>query len=212
MYWSWQAWAQDGTEDGDVDDVEVVAVTPTDGPVALTRDAQFTSYFDHARRTELGRSAWLLTGDTHRAQELVQQALVKTYLAWPRARDGEPIAYARRVMANARTESWRRTRREVLGPVEALPDRGEAGGQSVVDDRDQLVRALAGIGARQRKVVVLRYFVGMTEREVAEVLGISTGTVKSQAARALQHLRRELALEATPISGRSGKGDDDAPR
>jgi RNA polymerase sigma-70 factor (sigma-E family) len=127
----------------------------------------------------------------------VQQALVRTYLAWPRARERDPLAYARRTLANLRVEVWRRRRREVLVEPSDVPERGEASSADVHAERDQLVRALARLSPRQRRVVVLRHFEGLSEREVAEDLGISVGTVKSTASRSLARLRAELAPGST---------------
>lgn len=163
------------------------------------RDAEFTA-FAAAAGPALGRMAWLLTGDAHAAAELVQTALVRTYVAWPRARETDPLGYARRVLANARVDRWRRLRREVLVEPAALPERGDLSQVGVVDERDRLVRALATLTARQRRIVVLRYWVGLSEREVAEDLGVSVGTVKTQASRSLRRLRAELDPRAFPTS------------
>jgi RNA polymerase sigma-70 factor (sigma-E family) len=154
-------------------------------------DEEFTA-FVAASRHELGRTAWLLTGDAHLAAELVQDALVRTYVAWPRARQTDPLAYARRVLANARIDLWRRRRREVLSPPATFPDSARRNETAVVEHRDELVRALARLTTRQRRVVVLRYLVGLTEREVAADLGVSVGAVKSQASRGLGLLRTHL--------------------
>ncbi|MCC2320347.1 SigE family RNA polymerase sigma factor [Cellulomonas xiejunii] len=148
----------------------------------------------------------MLCGDTHQADELVQQAMVRTYLAWDRAREREPLAYARRVLANQRVSTWRRRRREVLLATSELPERGRDDGQQLHADRDQLVRALALLTARQRRVVVLRHLEGLTEKEVADDLGISVGTVKSTASRALARLREAMGDHdrddaATPAAG-----------
>lgn len=176
------------------------------------RDAEFTAYFDESARRALARTAWLLTGDHHRAEELVQQALVKTYLAWPKAREGDPLAFARRVLANTRIDSWRRRRREV--PWVSLPDHDAAGpdDHEAVDQRDQLVRALQQLGSSQRKIVVLRYLVGMSEGEVAEAVGLSVGTVKSQSHRGLARLRQLLPDAAATRSTRQEKNHDDSAR
>jgi RNA polymerase sigma-70 factor (sigma-E family) len=155
-------------------------------------DEEFTAFMA-AAAPALSRTAWLLCGDVHRAEELVQQALMKTYLAWPRARTGDPLAYARRTLANARIDSWRKHRREHLSAPEDLPEEAHASGQDAHADRDQLVRALAQLGARQRRVVVLRHLVGLSEKEVAEDLGVSVGTVKTTASRGMQRLRLILA-------------------
>ncbi|MEN0129128.1 MAG: SigE family RNA polymerase sigma factor [Brevundimonas sp.] len=152
------------------------------------RDAEFTA-FATAAQAELGRLAWLLTGDVHAAAELVQTTLVRTYTAWPRASAGDPLAYARRILANARIDLWRRRRREVLVAPEELPHRAGADESAAVVHRDELVRALAELSPQQRRVVVLRYLMGLSEREVADDLGVTTGTVKTQASRGLHRLR-----------------------
>ena len=155
------------------------------------RDAEFAAFMAEAAPS-LARTAWLLCGDSHQADELVQQALVRTYLAWPRARQRDPLAYARRTLANLRIDTWRRRRREVLVAPSAVPERGEASTADHHAERDQLVRALAGLTARQRRVVVLRHFEGLSEQEVADDLGVSVGTVKSTASRSLARLREVL--------------------
>ncbi|MFC0712910.1 SigE family RNA polymerase sigma factor [Cellulomonas biazotea] len=161
---------------------ELVLVTPAG------RDTEFTAFVRSATPA-LTRTAWLLCGDVHQADELVQSALVRTYLAWPRARERDPLAYARRALANQRIETWRRRRREVLVAPPDVPDSGRPSDAERVAQRDQLVRALATLSARQRRVVVLRHFEGLSEREVADDLGISVGTVKSTASRSLARLR-----------------------
>lgn len=158
---------------------------------ARERDAEFTAFAATAQ-AELGRMAWLLTGDVHLAAELVQTALVRTYTAWPRARAGDPLAYARRVLANARIDLWRRRRREVLVAPDEVPNQASADEGATVEHRDELVRALAELSPQQRRVVVLRYLVGLSEREVADDLGVSAGTVKTQASRGLHRLRASM--------------------
>lgn len=165
----------------------------------VDRDAEFAAFMSSGAPA-LARTAWLLCGDVHQADELVQQALVRTYLAWPSARERDPLAYARRTLANLRIETWRRRRREVLVAPADVPERGELSAADRHADRDQLVRALASLSARQRRVVVLRHFEGLSEREVADDLGISVGTVKSTASRSLARLRAALS-EADADSG-----------
>jgi RNA polymerase sigma-70 factor (sigma-E family) len=159
--------------------------------VARGYDAEFTA-FATAAQSELGRLAWLLTGDVHAAAELVQTTLVRTYTAWPRARAGDPLAYSRRILANARIDLWRKRRREVLVAPDQLPHGVTADESAVVVHRDELVRALAELSPQQRRVVVLRYLVGLSEREVADDLGVSTGTIKTQASRGLHKLRASM--------------------
>ncbi|ROS31017.1 RNA polymerase sigma-70 factor (sigma-E family) [Cellulomonas sp. PhB150] len=167
-------------------------------PARDSVDAEFTAFMT-THGPALLRTAWLLCGDGHRAEELTQQALVRTYAAWPRARR-DPLAYARRILVNLRVDTWRRRRREVLTSPDEMPD--TAGtvrvGASVSDDhartedRDQLVRALALLSPRQRRIVVLRHLVDLPEAEVAAVLGVSVGTVKSTSSRGLATLREAL--------------------
>lgn len=160
------------------------------------RDAEFAAFMA-ADAGSLLHTAWLLCGDAHRAEELTQQALVSTYVAWPRARDTDPLAYARRSLANARIDSWRRRRREVLTSPEMIPRDTSPGHETRIAERDQLVRALRTLPPRQRRIVVLRHFVGLAEAEVADELGVSLGTVKSTASRALARLREELDMVTT---------------
>jgi RNA polymerase sigma-70 factor (sigma-E family) len=166
----------------------------------VDRDAEFEAFMTQAEPL-LGRTAYLLTGDRHRAEELVQQALVRTYVAWPRAPARDPLAYARKVLANARIDTWRKHRREVLLAADDLPDGRQAGPDDAHADRDLLVRALARLPERRRRVVVLRYLVDLGEREVAEDLGITVGAVKSAASRGLAQLRGELAGSSVPAVG-----------
>lgn len=171
------------------------AVVP-DGPGVIvvttgTPAEQFTS-FARDRSPELSRIAYLLCGDVHRAADLVQLALERTYRAWNRVGDGDPFAYARRVIATARIDSWRRTKHDVLvAPTDLRPGSASDGTQHVVD-RDELVRALRQLPAGQRRVVVLRYLLDRTEKQTAEDLGISVGAVKSGASRGLDRLRQIL--------------------
>jgi RNA polymerase sigma-70 factor (sigma-E family) len=178
--------------------------------VATSHEQEFTDFMQWAA-PQLARTAWLLCGDEHLADELVQQALARTYLHWSRARDRDPLAYARRVLANLRIDMWRKRRREVLTAPAELPE-GDGVGSAADQhaDRDRLVRALATLTQRQRRVVVLRHLVGLSEREVADDLGVSVGTVKSTASRGLARLRSVLDAadpepSDAPASGRSAR-------
>ena len=169
------------------------AAHPVDVVVVGDKEAEFASFMSRSAPA-LARTAWLLCGDTHQAEELVQQALMKTYLAWPKARQGEPLAYARRVLANLRIDGWRRRRREVLMASDALPDRS-GGGQPPDDqlaERDRLTRALLLLPTKQRRIVVLRHLEGLPATEVSAALGVSVGTVKSTASRGIARLREIL--------------------
>jgi RNA polymerase sigma-70 factor (sigma-E family) len=146
--------------------------------------------FVRGRWGRLVRLAFSLTLDVGRAEDLVQDSLAKLWTVWPRVRDGSPEAYVRRTIVNgAISASRRRWRGEE--PRWELPDRPAGGttGSDTVDDRDWVRRELAGLSVLQRAVVVLRYAEDLSERQVAELLGISTGTVKTHAHRGLARLR-----------------------
>lgn len=167
----------------------VAPVAPSAAEAAAPgRDAEFTAFVGaHGQR--LWRVAWLLAGDHAGADDLLQESLARTYVAWNRARAGDQFAYARRVMANVRIDTWRRRRREVLTAPEWVPDAEARGQHQRADDRDQLVRALAVLTPKQRRIVVLRYYADLSEADVAHQLGISVGAVKSIGSRALATLR-----------------------
>jgi RNA polymerase sigma-70 factor (sigma-E family) len=155
----------------------------------------FREYVE-ARQAHFLRVAWLLTGDWHTAEDLLQATLLAVWPRWGRiVRTGEPDAYVRKSLVN-RSLTWRRRRWHGEVPAAALPDitavQDELG---AVDLRDALARALADLGPRQRAVLVLRYYEDLSEAATAEALGCSVGTVKSQAARALASLRRLLPTE-----------------
>ena len=146
-----------------------------------------------AHRRDLLRAAWLLVGDEHRAEELTQQALVRTYAAWSRA-GRDPLPYARRVLVNLRVDTWRRRRREVLVAPDDLPETAVPASRRT-EDRDQLLRALALLTPRQRRIVVLRHLLDLADAEGADDLGISPGTVRSTASRGLAVLRAALTAD-----------------
>jgi RNA polymerase sigma-70 factor (sigma-E family) len=149
-----------------------------------------------ARSTAMLRSAYLLTGDRGRAEDLLQTALVKAWPRWSRVnRDGTGEAYVRRVMYTTYATWWRRRWRGEV-PTAELPDAVARDAYASVAERTELLRALAELSAGQRAVVVLRYFEDRSEVETAELLGCSVGTVKSQCARALARLRQSPILTA----------------
>ncbi len=141
--------------------------------------------------TSLLRFGYVLTGDRHRGEELVQTALVATYRRWRHVRADGPHAYVRRAMVNSHTSLWRRTRREAPMP-EGYDTTSIIGLPSDYDEADSLLRAMRVLPPRQRAVIVLRYYDDLTEVETARVLSCSVGTVKSHASRALRSLRTEL--------------------
>ena len=158
------------------------------------RDADFTAYLQ-ARQASLLRTAYLLTGDRHQAEDLVQTAFAKLYLAWDRVRDRESVdAYVRRILVNEHNSLWRRAWKRNERPTEVLPE------AAVVDEYDDgtssaLWASVQTLPRKARAVLVLRYYEQLTEAETAEVLGISVGTVKSQTSRALATLRDRFREE-----------------
>jgi RNA polymerase sigma-70 factor (sigma-E family) len=158
----------------------------------------FSEYVQY-RLPALLRFGYALTGNQHDASDLVQDALERVGVRWKSiVRDcRSPDAYVRRAMVNARTSRWRRRRPETL--VAEIPD-------TVVRARDRfddepLWQALRELPPRQRAVIVLRYYEDLSEAEIAATLGISTGTVKSQAARAMATLRRRLSNDDSMVAG-----------
>jgi RNA polymerase sigma-70 factor (sigma-E family) len=146
-----------------------------------------------ARAAPLVRFAFLLCGDWHRAEDTVQSALVKLYLAWPRLNRLDAVEpYVRRIILRVLADNGRlaRFRKERLS--DQLPERPAADGSDAADDRMVLLSALAALPPRQRAVVVLRFWEDQSIEQCADVLGCSKGTVKSQAARGLQTLRNLL--------------------
>jgi len=161
-------------------------------PRAEAMASDFTDWVT-ARHPALHRTAYLLcSGDAHTADDLTQQTLAKLYLAWGRIQDRTQIdAYARRIMVNEHRSTWRRAwkRREVTS--EELPER-PALGREYDGQGDAVWRLVQTLPPKQRAVVVLRYYDDLSEAEIAAALGISAGTVKSQASRALATLRQRV--------------------
>ena len=158
------------------------------------RAAEFSAYVA-ARRATLRRTAYLMCGDWHMAEDLVQVALAKLYVAWPRIHtDGAEDAYARRIIVRATIDEvrrpWRRREQSGLDGIDV------AGVEPLPYDGDELLVALRSLPDRQRATVVLRYWWGLSVEETARDLGCSTGTVKSQTARAIAHLRAALTHPA----------------
>ncbi|WBB77631.1 SigE family RNA polymerase sigma factor [Micromonospora sp. WMMD882] len=152
--------------------------------------------FVAARSGALLRTAYLLAGDWATAEDLLQTALTKTYLAWKRHGGIDAVEpYARRVLVNTSTSWWRR-RWHGERPTEVLPERAADDEIEQQLDRDVLWRHLRALPARQRAVLVLRYYEDLSEAQTAALLDISPGTVKSQTSRALNTLRRRLGAEA----------------
>lgn len=162
--------------------------------------------FVQASSPGLLRAAYLLTGDRHVAEDAAQTALVRTYAAWSRVRRDDAFAYARRVLVNHVTDRWRRRLREYA--TGALPDRpARADVAEEVTLRQWLISALAALTARERAVLIMRYYFDLPEASVADELRISAGTVKSTSARALAKLR----ISADPLAGLLAEGPARAP-
>jgi RNA polymerase sigma-70 factor (sigma-E family) len=149
--------------------------------------------FVAGRGQALQRFGYALTGDWALAEDLLQTALARAYPRWSRVQRDNPEAYVRKIMLNTWSSWWRRRWRGEL-PTGRLPDAAGPDRYADVDRRQALRSALAQLPPRQRAVVVLRYHQDLSEAQVAELLGISVGTVKSQAARALATLRSQAAL------------------
>jgi RNA polymerase sigma-70 factor (sigma-E family) len=149
------------------------------------------------RQTALLRTAWLLTGDWQLAEDLVQTALVKVWPRWSRiCSGGDPDAYVRRTLVTTFVSARRRKWRQEY-PVGEPPDSAAVDDQlAAVDLRDALERVLPRLTARQRAVLVLRYYEDLTEDQTAAALGCSIGTVKSQSFKALARLREVLGDRA----------------
>lgn len=160
-------------------------------------DGRFREWAN-ARAGRLHRTAFLLCGDWHAAEDLVQEAMARTALNWRRVEAAaDPDAYVRKILVNECRSRWRRrSNREC--PSDRLPDVRVDDGADARARRDELITALLALPPRQRATVVLRYFDGLTEAQTAQALGCSQGTVKSQTSRALTALRTHLTPRETP--------------
>lgn len=144
--------------------------------------------FARARMPQMLRFAHVLTGDPHAAADLVQDALERAMLAWPRvSRQGDPEGYVRRTMVNRNISIWRKLRRERL--VDDPPEQQEdpPAGRDLA-----LWEQLRRLPPKQRAVLVLRYYEDLTEQQTADIVGCSVGTVKSQASKAIANLRKHV--------------------
>ncbi|MFD0277781.1 SigE family RNA polymerase sigma factor [Kitasatospora sp. NPDC127111] len=174
------------------------------GAQKIVRDEEFRAFTGGAW-TRLLRTAYLLAGDRYSAEDLVQQALERAYVAWGRVRAADdPHAYVRRILVNEHARRFRRKASEEL--VVAVPDRAApegADGYARLDERAALLAALGSLPPRQRQAVVLRYWEDLSESQTADAMGCSVGTVKSQAAKGLAKLRVASSLSGlTSMGGR----------
>jgi RNA polymerase sigma-70 factor (sigma-E family) len=174
------------------------ADAPAAGPPAAAPAAPGFEEYVAARGAGLVRFAILLTGDDHRAEDLVQEALARAYLRWHWiGRADHPDVYVRRMLVNASRSWWRRrTNREL--PVERTGDRpaaGDLGAESA--ERDAVWRLIVRLPHRQRAVLVLRYYEDLDDATIADILDCSTATVRTHAMRALNVLRERYGVDAT---------------
>ena len=151
--------------------------------------------FVESRSLALRRTAYALTGDLHVAEDLVQGALVKLVRRWHKV--DNPEAYVRRTIYHDHASRWRRRKIVREDTVADLPDRSVGDGAGQVDDRLDLRQALLRLTARQRAVLVLRFYEGRTDDEIAAILGCAAGTVRSHVSRALAGLRERIQHELT---------------
>jgi RNA polymerase sigma-70 factor (sigma-E family) len=164
------------------------------------RDDEFHEFVT-AAWPRLLRTAFLLAGDRHTAEDLVQSALERAYVSWWRVRGAnDPDAYVRRILMNEHARRFRRRLREHL--VTSVPEQPTEDGSDLLDDRTALLAALAALPHRQRQAVVLRYWEDLSESQVADAMGCSVGTVKSQASKGVAKLRAVfLPAGVTTIGG-----------
>ncbi|MEA3213962.1 MAG: hypothetical protein QOJ19_118 [Acidimicrobiia bacterium] len=157
-------------------------------------EAEFTAYVQE-RRASLYATAYHLTGDRFEAEDLLQSALFSTYRAWDRISDKAAVGgYLRRTMTNLHISAWRRRKLNEY-PTEELPETpGDTDAMRGTELRAVLWQALARLPELQRTMLVLRYYEGRTDPEIAEILDISVGTVKSSIWRSLRRLREDQVL------------------
>jgi len=157
-------------------------------------EAAFTEFVS-GRWAALFRTAYLLTGDRHEAEDLLQTALANTYVGWGRIRDrGATEAYVRRALVNAASRGWRKRARTVL--TDEVPDPGHDGGLSGLADQAVLWRAVCELPPRMRATLVLRYYEDLSEEQAARVLGCSTRALRALTARGLLALRAPESVVA----------------
>lgn len=164
-------------------------------------EASFTAWA-MARQHALMRTAYLLTGDWQRAEDLLQDALTKVALRWSKLESGQPEAYARTILTRDNISWWRRRGREVV--VEAPPESSAANDMVASERRLLVTEALSHLTAKQRSIVVLRFYEDLSVPQTAQTLGISEGTVKSQTHAALARMR-EQAPELAELLGEVGR-------
>ncbi|GGY29853.1 SigE family RNA polymerase sigma factor [Streptomyces djakartensis] len=167
-------------------------------PAAQTLPYPSFSSYVRARQPVLLRTARSLTGNPSDAEDLLQTALAKTYVAWERIEDHRALdGYVRRALLNTRTSQWRKRKVDEFACDELPEPEPVPGGDDPAERqalRDAMWRAIMRLPARQRAMVVLRYYEDLSEAQTAELLGVSVGTVKSAVSRALSKLRDDSEL------------------
>ncbi|GLX17969.1 MULTISPECIES: SigE family RNA polymerase sigma factor [Streptomyces] len=178
----------------DAKQYQAVPAQRTAPEASSSSEAEFTAYVQE-RRAALYATAFHLTGDRHEAEDLLQSALFSTYRAWDRISDKAAVGgYLRRTMTNLHISAWRRRKLNEY-PTEELPETAsDTDAMRGTELRAVLWQALARIPEPQRTMLVLRYYEGRTDPEIAEILGISVGTVKSSIWRSLRRLREDEVL------------------
>jgi RNA polymerase sigma-70 factor (sigma-E family) len=165
-----------------------------------TRDSAAFAEFAQGRSTALFRVAYLMVGDHGLAEDLLQEALTKTYVAWPRLRDpSKAEAYTRKAITTTAISWWRRKAWHGEKPRDDVPEL-VAGTDHDPTERDWLWQELQALAPRQRAAIVLRYYEDLTEVQTAEALGVSVGTVKSQVSDGLKRLRARLGTDAVLVA------------
>lgn len=167
------------------------------------RDPTVFAEFVAARSASLYRTAYLMVGEHALAQDLLQEALTKTYVAWPRLREvGNAEAYTRRAITNTAI-SWFRRKSWHERPTDTVPDRADLEGRSRDDElgtRDWLWRELQQLPPRQRAALVLRFYEDLSEAGTAEAMGCAVGTVKSQVSQGLKRLRQQVGVDLAAVT------------
>jgi RNA polymerase sigma-70 factor (sigma-E family) len=160
------------------------------------RDSAAFAEFAAARSPALFRAAYLMVGDHAMAEDLLQEALTKTYVAWPKLRDvNNAEAYTRKAITTTAISWWRRKSWQNEKPRDDVPERPYEEHSDAIAQRDWLWNELQSLPPRQRAAIVLRFYEDLTEAQTAEAMGVSVGTVKSQVSDGLKKLRNKLGTD-----------------
>ena len=184
--------------------VQCFVVTGSLSSVGKAAEREFHD-FVVARSGALAGLARLLAADADAAEDLLQVVLLRAWRSWRRVRQAEsPEAYLRKIMVNAAVSGWRR-RWRAESPADPLPEMPSDDQYRAVADRDYVIRAVRALPARQRAAVVLRYFSDLDDAEIADALGCSVSTVRSQISRALTSLRVAADVGPLAVPGEPGE-------